>query len=534
MLAIVCFGCLVVSLTGCQQNDVAPATPRTSSFRPVQHSATDENLTSSQGSGRVSHLKDIASLASPRCGATVVFSMDNCLQEKDFEKISWSHAENFLADWVGAEQASISAIKNFSLLIDLDLGGLSLSGAQSFPGVLAIEFKQPIPSATVRKKSGRTFSRIMGKRFVLIGKKTDIDSVAFTGSSNAQFTRRQLAKGDFVTGWLNFEQLRPQMRQLFELVDRLPASDLKKFRSFPDRSERLQFWASMKGSDAFDLQLFLTDQQLSKEIANLFVSVIESARNINPMATLPGGLEMLPPMVNSAAGDAGKNLLKDVNERELVQVSGRNQKVHIKMEMSKQMPAFAASLITDILNRYAISVRAQRYRRIALGFKKIEKTSEGLEGLEKLTSDRAAGEPFNWRVAMLPKLGKQSLYDQFDFSKPWNDPDNLKVAASDNPFVEQNAGVQTTLRWVSDSSEKAFESLRVVDAGTENAVCWIEPVKPLTLTTVSFDKCGVRKENGVLVITDENTLRAVLKGNPAKDVLCPGIQPPLPQLNLGQ
>jgi len=525
---------LVVLLAGCQQKDVAPATQRAANFQPVYHSEPNTNRSPAAGLNKQAvPLQDIASLHSGRFGASVILSVDHCLNIKEFQKIPWSHTENFLSDWVGNERARISEIKNFSFLINLDLNGLSLSGSQAFPGVLAIEFKKPISPEQVVKKRARTFSRIIGQRFVLLGKRTDVESVHFANHSNADVARRKITHGSFAVGWLDFEQLRPQMRHLFKLMDQMPAANLKNFRSFPDSSERLQFWASTNGNDAFDLQLFLTDQQLSKEIANLFVSVIESAKNINPMATLPG-LDMLPPMIDSAAGDSGTKLLREVNERELVRVSGRNQKVHLKMEMAKQMPAFAASLITDILNRHAISVRAQRYRRIALGFKKIERTSEGLESLEKLNSDRADGEPFNWRVAMLPKLGKKSLYDQFDFSKPWDDPDNLKVAASENPFVERNAGVQTTLRWVSDSSGKAFESLRVVDAGTENAVCWIEPVKPLTLNTVSFDTCGDRKENGVLVITDENTLRAVLKGNPAKDVLCPGIQPPLPQLNLGQ
>lgn len=38
------------------------------------------------------------------------------------------------------------------------------------------------------------------------------------------------------------------------------------------------------------------------------------------------------------------------------------------------------------------------------------------------------GPQFSWRVAILPQLGYQELYDQFDFTKPWDDPVNQKAA----------------------------------------------------------------------------------------------------------
>lgn len=34
----------------------------------------------------------------------------------------------------------------------------------------------------------------------------------------------------------------------------------------------------------------------------------------------------------------------------------------------------------------------------------------------------------SWRVMLLPFLEEQGLYDQYDFSKPWNSTDNLKLA----------------------------------------------------------------------------------------------------------
>ena len=34
----------------------------------------------------------------------------------------------------------------------------------------------------------------------------------------------------------------------------------------------------------------------------------------------------------------------------------------------------------------------------------------------------------SWRVLLLPFLGEQEFYDAYDFSQPWNGPDNLQLA----------------------------------------------------------------------------------------------------------
>jgi prepilin-type processing-associated H-X9-DG protein len=40
----------------------------------------------------------------------------------------------------------------------------------------------------------------------------------------------------------------------------------------------------------------------------------------------------------------------------------------------------------------------------------------------------AAGKPMHsWRVALLPFLGRQDLYDLYNFNEPWDSPDNLMV-----------------------------------------------------------------------------------------------------------
>jgi hypothetical protein len=47
----------------------------------------------------------------------------------------------------------------------------------------------------------------------------------------------------------------------------------------------------------------------------------------------------------------------------------------------------------------------------------------------------AGGKPLlSWRVAILPQLGYQSLYDQFHLDEPWDSPHNLALAAQMPPL----------------------------------------------------------------------------------------------------
>ncbi len=46
------------------------------------------------------------------------------------------------------------------------------------------------------------------------------------------------------------------------------------------------------------------------------------------------------------------------------------------------------------------------------------------------------GKPMHsWRVLILPYMGKQALYNQYDFDEPWDGPNNSKLADQVSPFL---------------------------------------------------------------------------------------------------
>lgn len=71
-------------------------------------------------------------------------------------------------------------------------------------------------------------------------------------------------------------------------------------------------------------------------------------------------------------------------------------------------------------------------------FRNLSEINKGISGASKPSfppaassgKDDATGKPLlSWRVTILPYVGHQALYKEFDLDKPWDDPHNLKLIA---------------------------------------------------------------------------------------------------------
>lgn len=69
----------------------------------------------------------------------------------------------------------------------------------------------------------------------------------------------------------------------------------------------------------------------------------------------------------------------------------------------------------------------------------------------------------SWRVLLLPFLGEQSLYDEIDLDKPWDDPANIPFHDR-MPEVYCCPAVKYHSKWGSSGNTTAY--IVVVDAGT--------------------------------------------------------------------
>ncbi|MCU0959840.1 MAG: DUF1559 domain-containing protein [Pirellulaceae bacterium] len=127
------------------------------------------------------------------------------------------------------------------------------------------------------------------------------------------------------------------------------------------------------------------------------------------------------------------------------------------------------------------------------------------------------GRPLHsWRVALLPYLEQQRLYDQYNFNEPWDSPNNLRVAQQmppvfSCPSAPAAPGSELThyVVVVGDPANPQRQSLfmpnhwtkisQVLD-GTSNTLLVVETADPVRWTQPdsdpTFDQVGTRVEAG--------------------------------------
>ena len=104
------------------------------------------------------------------------------------------------------------------------------------------------------------------------------------------------------------------------------------------------------------------------------------------------------------------------------------------------------------------------------------------------------GKPLlSWRVALLPYLGEQALFDRFDHDQPWDSPHNLKlldrIPEMYCPLGRKKDGKTTLMVFVGDGTplggrepvsmadftDDPSETIMLVEAGPNKAVPWTKP-----------------------------------------------------------
>jgi prepilin-type processing-associated H-X9-DG protein len=148
------------------------------------------------------------------------------------------------------------------------------------------------------------------------------------------------------------------------------------------------------------------------------------------------------------------------------------------------------------------------------------------------TTDAQGNPMHSWRVLLLPYIERPDLYNRFDLSKPWDDPQNL-AAAQDMPHVfacpsstHQRASQRTPYQVISgegmifngstaarlaDITDGSSNTLMIVEA-EDAAVMWSEPLdlsgaKIQTVIARGPDRINSRHAGGANVCLADGSVR---------------------------
>jgi prepilin-type processing-associated H-X9-DG protein len=101
-----------------------------------------------------------------------------------------------------------------------------------------------------------------------------------------------------------------------------------------------------------------------------------------------------------------------------------------------------ASLVLAVVSAIAVAeIRASQLRECAVRLKQIGLAMHQYQSANghfpAPTLSRSDGTPLlSWRVALLPQLGYQSLYDRFHLNEPWDSPHNLALIKEMPPVFQ--------------------------------------------------------------------------------------------------
>ncbi len=440
--------------------------------------------------------------------AAVVLHPRSVLTSPDLDVLP---TEVFVA--VGMEQMGIDPTQ-----IDQAIGIFSLTGLPiGQPGLGAIlRFAQPYDKDAVLARLGRdteeathagkTYRQSRSKdgfalymaddRTLLVGTNLQMKSMLAAGQVDTRLTKllKQADTSRNAVAVLDFAAIRPLAMMGLRNLPPLP-DDFKEFLELPalvdwievslDIEKRFELSVTLGAADAKNAGKLKEMAEHAKQLARKYAEA--------QFAGAPGRDE-------EATNKAMAQYLRRMVDKFLNAIQVETENDRVKIALSPQSPQLATTgvLVALLLPAVQAAREAGRRNQAMNQLKQIGLAMHNYADVHKRFPARAIfdkeGKPLlSWRVAILPYLEEQALYDQFHLDEPWDSEHNRKLAER-MPAVYANANhasPDSTVYLTIDAPEAVFggaegKSLRNITDGTsrtllaveadpERAVIWTRP-----------------------------------------------------------
>ena len=214
-------------------------------------------------------------------------------------------------------------------------------------------------------------------------------------------------------------------RQIARAEDRTSRGSLA-LETFAPLYEKARSYAiSLDASDrktTLDLVAAAGSPENARPVAETLQAVLTLGKNA------AGGLRRDPPASAGNGNEAAEWLLgaaDSVLEKARIETSGGFVRLHA--ESAVDLAEGIRRLTPTLANAQAASRRAKsvnNLKQIALAFHNFESVNNRFPAA--VNKDKGPF-PYSWRVAILPYIEQQELYNQYRFDEPWDGPNNRKL-----------------------------------------------------------------------------------------------------------
>ncbi len=482
--------------------------------------------------------------------ACLQIDVGRILANPDFQDVPWSSLEDQLRPLIGEENSQLANIQHVWILLDRDNLNLVAAQDSASPLVFVLEYESPIQETQLAEASEARVSAVddgadlfaekLDDNRIALGATNLLSKLRKNSGSRTAIARKfsQLDTKSELNGVLLFGPVRGLLQSIAGMASAF-GSENQALSDLPASLEHLELQLSVSGDDLVSAKIFLEDAGLAEDLLQLLQSSLEGGVGGNGAALANfGGIQpemMIPIRSTSLLSQVGK----DIEDRQLLSVSSGELSgdyfVTLTLERPEKFKELVTAVIEDGRQQALLLERTQQFNEIAEAMKKYEQQHKCLPSSEALF-EHPDGLPnqFSWRVALLPLLGEQELYEKFDFSQPWDSPENLSVAENipavfrdvdseqdqSNPrtrihIAQGTDGVYRDDRptpKLEDISDKRIWTAIVVEGGEESEEIWTKPAA-LPISSLSSKNVGRRQENGLLMINAAFKTRILKKNN---------------------
>lgn len=550
---------LVLLISGCGGRDVVVGTPRGDS------NAAKFNLGNTSTGTRSELGKELAFIP-PNFSGLIRVNIAEVLSDPALAELPWKQVEKELGSVVGEQNSNLKNLRYIWVFLDKELPFLGGSSAGGLPLVVVLEFLQPpdaaaIPDTLELALAERELSEIDDEDQVKEGnvqdvvvQAIDVNRIAigssvlvekFDGKQKGSLIASEFEAMDSendISGLVDITAYRSMFEMVTGMASAFGAPSLGPIARLPEELRKIELSASISGDEMLELTAAFEDDEFVQEIAAILNEQLEEMFSANQ-----SGFERESPLGRMGGGQGGEPMLvpkmmkplaavaAEISDAELVSLAMESNRLTLKMKRPENLNLLIKAIVEDGVSQSKLNNRQESLQKVAKALKAYHSENGFLPPAGWIAKPQNKVRPqFNWRVGLLPELGEQELYDQFDFSLPWDAPVNQKVArempgvfrgfSSTDGDTEFN-GTTTNLRAVGgkvgfykgdgapvleDVSDKAIWTSVLIECADGDAVQWTKP-GALEMDEVSPARFGRSGENGVMFIDGRFSVRVIRK-----------------------
>ena len=458
LLGFAILSVLTVAQVGCSGSDTAKSTDRESTKTPLFKADLAKSM-EAKASRIPASGKRLEFVHADHFGI-VSFNIKSIRESQTLEQIDWAELSEMLTQTIGTGDLDrIERVwmlldrENFTLIPsgdsnenplvlvidqidDIDLETTAAQIRKTLPAKLTVE-KVDLAVGELTRVSELKSVYVQSSKRMMVGSHEMLAKLKDNSNSNQSLVDRFYQLDDtFVSGVVDVTAVRSQIQTIFGMVGSF--GPMKDYAKLPESLRRIEFQANLDSKELMLLNVEITDKPLARLIANSIQSSGGANESSFPAGMggmfgggIPGMQEMPRTMFELKTMAAVQTISDEIEDKQLMSVRLKDDFVRLKLGRPESLDNLVGAMIQDQLHSAQLTSRLEQARAIAIALEAYEKKFDRLPPAGLITAEQANENQraqFNWLTGILPEIGEQELYDQFDFSKPFDSEPNLELA----------------------------------------------------------------------------------------------------------